>query len=92
MITHIPLEDGRYVACAAEGGVVILARTAIPSLRILDMDFARGMVESDEDGGKGGDGIFFIVDVGYVEVRVDVVCEILVADSRHSIRDSVNFH
>ncbi len=51
MIPKIPLKDCRYITHNAELTRIILARTCVPGLRVLDMDFPSRMMEAQKSAG-----------------------------------------
>ena len=48
----------------------------------MDVYFTRGVNEAERLPGNNRDGIFLIIDVCQLDVRVDVVGEVLVSDLR----------
>ena len=71
---------------------IVLARTPLPDLSIVDMSLARRMPEVQESAREDGDGILVVGDAREFasEFAVDVVGEVLVSDLRRgNVRPSI---
>lgn len=90
VIALITAENGRHVTDDTLVAWVVLARTLFPSIGVGDMDLTRSVVETKEHPRKDGDEILLVVDVREVDVgvSVDVICEVLIADTRQTVHDS----
>lgn len=66
-----------------------LTGTRCPFARVLDVYLSRGVDEAQEHTRADWNGVLFVVDVGQVKVRVHVVGECLVADTRETITDGL---
>jgi len=85
VIVEVAIENVVHVANDALVALVILARAARPLARVLDVYLAGGMHESKEPTGDNGDRVLLVVDAREVDIRVDVVCESLVAHAREAV-------
>ena len=82
VIVHISVEDVGGIPNTALSVGIVLTRTPLPNLPIIDVSFARRMVEAQESARKDWDGILVVGDTREPasEFAVDVVGEVLVSD------------
>ena len=92
VIVHISVEDVGGIPNTALSVGIVLARTPLPNLPIIDVSLTRRMVEAQESARKDWDGILVVGDTRKPasEFAVDVVGEILVSDLRRKgVRPSI---
>ena len=82
MVTDIGIEDGGNISDTTLSVGVVLANAPLPRLSIIDVCFARRMVEAQESTGENWNRIFVVCDASEPasELAIDIVGEILVSD------------
>lgn len=85
MVRNASLKDVLHITNRAQSIRVVLTWASDPGFIILDMRFARGMSKSKESTRQYRHEVLLVVDVGDIQVCIDVICERLVASSRHSV-------
>lgn len=90
MVAEIRVEDAGSISNTTLRTGVVLARTPLPDLSIVDVSFARRMSETQESPRKNGYRILVVSDACEFasEFAVDVVGEGLVSDLRRRERIS----
>lgn len=95
MVRLIRVEDVGNGANNALVRSIILARAAVPRVRVLDVDLPAGMREAQEPAGQDGHRVLLVGNPREAratgergDVSVDVVCKGLVADARHAVADN----
>ena len=84
MVTDITVEDVGNISNTALSIGIVLARTPLPDLTIINVSFAGRMVETQESAGEDRNGILVVSDAREFasEFAVYVVGEVLVSDLR----------
>ena len=84
MVTDITTEDVGNISNTALSIGIVLARTPLPDLTIINVSFAGRMVEAQESAGEDRNGILVVSDACEFtsEFAVHVVGEVLVSDLR----------
>jgi hypothetical protein len=82
VITGVVIKDGRNISDTTLCIAVVLASAPLPNLPIIDVGFARRMVEAQGSTGESWDGISVVCDASEPASKfaVHVVGEILVSD------------
>ena len=88
VVVDIRVEDVGGISNTALSIRVVLARTPLPDLSIIDVSFARRVSEAQESARKDGDRILVVGDTREPasEFTIDVVGEVLVPDLPRNVR------
>ena len=82
VVADVRVKNAGSISNTALSVGIVLARTPLPDLSVINVSFAGRMVEAQESARKNRDGILVVSDAREpaTELAVDVVGEILVSD------------
>lgn len=81
MIAVMALEDCAHVPCTTQIAGVVLTRAYVPRPRVLDVDFARWLMEPKKFEGNGGNRVLLVIDMRQMNIglAVNVVCKVQIS-------------